>query len=262
MLGLSSAPKQALDPPRYWRPVSASEGVAHIRDGFTLAVSWMGDSTARALATGFAANGRPSGLTVVYATTRRGMGRAHGLNILAREGLVRRVIGGQWYPVAGFQALAAANRIEAYSLPAGRIIRLIHDIADGLPAHLSRVGLGTFADPRHGGGRLNRITREEMVHLINQTGEEALLYRGFPIDAAVVGATFLADGGGLAMTREGHIMARAAHRDGGIVIAQIDRIGTVARPPRGYERVPDTLVDVLVQAEPPGRRHEVFVSAV
>lgn len=261
MLGLSPAPKPAPNLPRYWRPVSASQGAAHIRDGFTLAVSWMGDSLARALSAEFAAHGQPGGLTVVYATTRR-IGRAHGLNILAHEGLVHRVIGGQWYPVPGFQALAEANRIEAYSLPAGSIVRLFRDIADGLPGHLSRAGLGTFADPRQGGGRLNRITREEMVHLVRPTGDEALLYQGFPIDAAVVGATFLADGRGLALTREGHIMARAAHRGGGIVIAQIDRIGTVEKPPRGYERVPDTLVDVLVQAEPPVRPRDVFVPAV
>jgi propionate CoA-transferase len=209
------------------------------------------------MADGFLAGRRPHDLTVVYAETH-GDGRIHGLNLLAHQGLVRRVVGGQWHPVPGLQALASANRIEAYSLPVGVINRLFRDIAEGLPGHLSRTGLGTFVDPRNGGGRLNRRTREQLVRLVRPAGDEALLFRGFPIHVALIGVAFMEGTGAIAMTRDSITIARAARKSDGLVIAQIDRIGTLEKLPPGQVEVPETLVDVLVEREDGGRHWETF----
>lgn len=261
MLSLPSRPGPDMRPLRHWATASATEAAGLIRPGITVAVGWLGDDLAGAMAEGFIAEGRPDNLTIVYSATH-GDRRNHGLNLLAHEGLVRRVVGGQWHPVPGLQTLATTNRIEAYSLPAGVINRLFRDVAEGLPGHLSRSGLGTFTDPRNGGGRLNRRTREQLVRLVHPAGDEALLFRGFPIDAALIGVAFMEGTAAIAMTRESMTIARAARKCGGLVIAQMNRIGTLDKLPPGQVAVPDTLVDVLVDASPRSRAWETFSPAV
>ncbi len=257
MLQLPSRPATDLRPLRHWKTVSAMDAARLLGSGSTVAIGWLGDRLAAALADSFLSDAQPSALTVVYAATH-GDGRNHGLNLLALEGLVRRVVGGQWYPVPALQALAVTNRIEAYTLPVGVINRLFRDIAEGLPGHLSRTGLGTFTDPRNGGGRLNRRTREQLVRLVRPAGDEALLYHGFPIDAALVGVGFMEGTAAIAMTRESMTIARAARKSGGTVIAQLDRLGTLARLPPGHVVAPDNLIDVLVTADPRDRSWETF----
>ncbi|HYZ24988.1 MAG TPA: hypothetical protein VE690_22830 [Rhodopila sp.] len=257
MLSPSPQPGADLRPLRHWKTVSPADAARMIRSGATIGVSWLGDPLAAALEHAFREIRHPRDLTVVYATAHDA-GRNHGLNLLAREGLVRRVVGGQWHPVARLQMLAAANRIEAYSLPVGVIHRLFRDIADGLPGHLSRSGLGTFADPRHGGGRLNRRTREQLVRLVQPAGDDALLYRGFPIDVGLLGVGFMANTAAIAMSREAVTIARAVRRCGGTIFAQTNRVGTLEKLPPSLVEAPDTLVDYLIAADPRDRSVETF----
>jgi propionate CoA-transferase len=240
--------------------VSAEDAAGSIHSDATVAVGWLGDSLGSALRSAFLSRRKPRDLTLIYGATQ-GNGRTHGLNMLAEEGLVRRVIGGQWHPVPALHTLAISNRIEAYSLPVGVINRLFRDVAAGVTGHLSRSGIGTFADPRHGGGRLNRATVEDVVRLVHVAGEEALLYRTFPIEAALIAVAFLHETGEIAMTRDAMAIARAARKSGGIVIAQTDRIGTLDKLPPGQVVAPDTLVDLLVTAPRQDRTRETFAGA-
>jgi len=236
--------------------VTADEAVRHIQDDQTIAIggSGSGHSIAEqllaALGRRFRQSGSPRGLTLVHPF---GVGnqKDKGLEHLADPVLIRRVIGGHWSMSPSMARLAAENKIEAYNLPAGIITQMLGVTAAGSPGWISRIGLGTFIDPRLEGGKLNAAAREDLVELFHRDGEEYLYYKAFPIHVAFIRATAADPAGNLNMDDEvspwdNCAMAQAARRWGGFTIAQVKRTAAMYDLDPRTVRVPGIFVDYLV----------------
>jgi propionate CoA-transferase len=242
--------------------VSADEAIAIIRDGDMVCISgFVGigtpDELILALERRFLKERHPAGLGLMFAAAP-GDGKERGLNRLAHKGLLKRVVGGHWSLVPKLAELALDNEIEAYNLPLGCISRLYREIAARGPGLMSKVGLRTFVDPRLQGGKINGVTTEDLVELVEIEGEEWLRYKRIPINVAFIRGTTADPNGNITMEREALTLdnlsaAAAAKNSGGFVIAQVERIAAAESLNPREVQIPGILIDCVVLAD--GENH-------
>lgn len=235
---------------------SAKEAAAMIRDGSCVWLVAGGGGInepyyfLKELEEHFLESGHPCHMTLCHSA---GIGdkEGGGADRFAHEGMVNKVIGSHWTWSVNMQELARQEKIEAYVLPQGAMTQMAREIAGGRPGLITKVGLGTFVDPRVEAGAMNGCSKEKLTDVVEFGGEEYLMYKSFPIDVSIIRATTADEDGNLTYEREGIIpeclaAAQAAKNSRGIVIAQVKRVVKRGTLKPLDIRVPGFLVDAVV----------------
>jgi propionate CoA-transferase len=240
--------------------VKSSEIASVIKDNATIYTPGFGlagfaEEVAIAIKESFLATGHPCNLTV-YHSAGIGNTKDRGIHHFAHEGLLKRIVAGH-FGIGGpkINKLIMENKIEAYNLPQGVLSVLARNIAGRRPGVLSKVGLGTFVDPRVEGGKITTKATEDLVQVVDFDGEEWLYYKAPKVDVAMIRGSEADENGNITLDREGVLLeaisiAQAAKACGGIVIAQVENIVKAGSLHPKQVKVPGLVVDYVIVAKP------------
>lgn len=237
--------------------ITAREAAQLIPDGATVGLAGIGlsgwpEEAACAIRDNFKETGHPCNLTLKQGSAM-GDWKERGVTRLGEEGLITHWSAAHIGSAFSLNKLVQANKIQCHCLPQGVIVNLWREIAAGRPGLLSKVGLGTFVDPRVEGGKMNGTTTDELVELVNFRGEEYLFYKSFPVGVALLRGTTADENGNISfehesVLNEGLDVAMAAKNTGGIVIVQVEYLTKKGTMNPKDVKIPGIFVDYVVQA--------------
>lgn len=245
--------------------VTPQDAVELIKDGNTVCTIGMtlvsaSEAILKAIEKKFLEEGYPNHLTLLHSCGQSD--RKDGIQHFAHEGLVTRIIGSHWGLQPRWMEMIANNQVEAYCLPQGQIAQLYRSMACGLPGKMSKVGIGTFVDPRIEGGKMNERTKklDDIVDIIEYKGQEYMMYNQIPIDVCIIRGTVCDEMGNLttdeeAMKLEVLPAVMATKRYGGKVIAQVKAVAQTGTLNPKSVTVPGVFIDAVVVCENPIEDH-------
>jgi acyl CoA:acetate/3-ketoacid CoA transferase len=242
--------------------LTGAEAARLITDSAVLTVSSSSglgcpDAVLKAIGQRYAETGAPANLTTLHPIAAGDMYGIKGIDHLCRPGQLQRVLAGS-YPSGGskldpplIRQLIHNDQIQALNIPSGVLFQMHRAASTGQPGVLTEVGLGTYADPRLEGAKMNTVT-EDFVQLMQVGGNDYLFYPAVKVDVAIIRATTADPHGNLSYEQECGTLgaldqAYAAHNNGGIVIAQVKRLSDTQLPTQ-VVHVPGILVDAIVVA--------------
>jgi propionate CoA-transferase len=244
--------------------ITAADAASLVSSGDTVAsvgvIGWITpDSLLKALADRFRKQQEPRDLTFYFPCGTGDGIDIRGMDHVAIEGLMKRIVSGSYVNPLHPQKrtrpelmrLIRENRVEAYSWPIGASMHWLREVARKSPGYITRIGLGTYADPRQQGGKFTACASEDLIELIEFRGEQFLFYPTFPLNVGFIRASSADDFGNLsyedeALMSSNTALALAVKACGGTVIAQVRREVPRHSRPAHHCRVPGVLVDHYV----------------
>ncbi len=238
---------------------SADEAAKLIKNGDVVAIVGNGGGVLepkliyKSVEDRFLKNGSPKNITLMHSAGIGDKDR-EGINRFAHEGMVKRVIGGHWGWSPKMQQMAIENKIEAYNLPQGIIASNYREIAAKRPGLITKIGLKTFVDPRVDGAKLNEVTKEDIIEVIQIGGEEWLHYKAQKIDIGIIRGTTADENGNITFEQEATMLeavsiAQAARNCGGKVICQVKYVTKAGTMDPRMVKIPGFYVDAIVVDE-------------
>ncbi|OOY20095.1 acyl CoA:acetate/3-ketoacid CoA transferase [Thioclava sp. DLFJ5-1] len=246
--------------------VSASEAVGKIADGAIITVSSSSalgcpDSVLKAIGERFDQEQHPQNLTMIHPIAAGDMYGVKGIDHIAKDGLLSTVLAGSYpsgssnLPMPEIWKMVVENRVTAYNVPSGILFDMHREAAARRPGVITKVGLKTFVDPEREGCAMNdRAAGAPIVRRVEFDGDTWLHFPNIYPDVCILRATTADERGNLTYEHEGAYLggleqAIAVRNNGGLVIAQVERV-TAAGSLRPHDvRVPGHLVDYVVVDE-------------
>lgn len=230
--------------------ITAWEAAGLIPDGSTVGLAGMGlsgwpEEVACAIRDRFKETGHPRNLNLKQGSAMGDWGYGNGFvgwDRTAREGGLDQKHGARGVTRFGEAGPGLVTRWSAAHIASAFA--------------LTKVGLGTFVDPRVEGGKMNAATTDELVELVEFQGEEYLFYKSFPVHVALLRGTTADENGNItfeheSVFNEGLSVAMAAKNSGGIVIVQVEYVTKAGAMNPKDVKIPGILVDYVVQATDP-----------
>ena len=259
--------------------VTVEEAVSHVNDGMTLMLGGFStygspEELLIGLAARYEKTGSPGNLSIVSGITPGDKSESHeplkgynvGLNLLRAEGCITSVR----IALADARAIGYSiqeNKIAGYLYPMGVLLNLTRAIAGGAPGLITKVGLGTFCDPRFEGCAVNRVAQERgaVVELMEIDGKEYLFYKAFKPDVCFIRGTYADEDGNISIEQEALIgaeleMAAATRNNGGTIIVQVAEIVKRGSIPAKSVRFHSSFVDYIVKAQHPDHHRQCYIT--
>lgn len=218
----------------------------------------------------FLATGHPCNLGLMAAGSAGagGGGRGLGHDHFCHDGMLGRAVCGHFGLAPDLQDYIAANKCTAYNYPLGVVSHMYRDALQGKKGTITKVGLNTFVDPRVEGGKLNSVTTEETVQVVDVLGEEYLYYPIPKMDIALIRGTCADEDGNVTLEHEinprgidMYNIAAAVHAHKGKVIVQVKHIATKGSLPGASVAIPGAFVDAVVVCPEPEKEHRQTVGS-
>ena len=252
--------------------MSVENALNLVKDEDCIAISSAGligypDYIAWALEEKFLTTGHPCNLAL-YSGCGHGVPFLHeGDARFAHPGFLRKVICSHPDPVPDMRKLIEKDAFQAYILPQGVLQHLYRCSAAHEPGLLTKIGIGTYIDPRQEGGKANKVTTEDIVRVMEIDGEEYLFYKAFPVTVAIIRGTTADEHGNVTIEHEALKLemleiALAAKAQKGKVIVQVERVAENGSIKPKDVVVPGELVDAIVVVNDVTKHHRQTAATV
>lgn len=240
--------------------ITAAEAAEKIKDGASIGTTgflfaMVCDHIFDAVEERFLKTGHPKDIELTTFSVLGLRKDGTGVDKFAHPGMIRGARIGHMLWSPRLRRMITENEIYCNIYPLGCLTQLVRDMGAGKPGIISKIGLGTFVDPRIEGGRANTVTKTDSARLMEIDGEEYLYYPKFPLDVAILRGTSIDPRGNVTMEDEAMLMdamsyARAAKQNGGIVIVQVKRLAEEGELDPRVVQIPGVMVDYAVIAPP------------
>ncbi len=247
------------------RILSAADAARLIPDDAIVTVSSSSalgcpDAVLAAIGARFDAEGHPRNLTTLHPIAAGDMWGVKGIDHLAKEGCLAKVLAGS-YPSGPSSAeppaiwkMVSGNAIPAYNVPSGILFDMHREAAAKRPGVLTKIGMDTYVDPTREGCAMNaKAAALPIVSRERFAGDDWLFFPAIVPQVAIIRATTADERGNLSYEHEGGILgpldqALSVRNNGGLVIAQVKRLAAAGSLRPHDVIVPGILVDVIVVA--------------